>query len=143
MKRILLASTVLLGLGLAVPARAQLPVTDGASMAARAMEALKSLAQLQEQYGMMKQQYGQLVSTYNTLSHPNQVLSTAQGLLQQQIHSPGSAGSSIPGLAFGSQLSSRAGDYLSQNRYSEPRAVQRFRMAVSESSCLMPARPAR
>ncbi len=120
MKHILLASTVFLGLGLAVPARAQMPVTDAGSIAARAAEATKSLAQLAQQYGMMKAQYGQLVSTYNTLSHPNQVLGTAQGLLQQQIHSPGSAGSSIPNLAFGSQLSSAANNFMSQNRYSAP-----------------------
>lgn len=120
MKRILLASAALLGLGLAMPAHAQIPVTDTASIGARAIEAAKSLAQLAQQYEMMKSQYGQLVSTYNTLSHPNQVLSTAQGLLQQQIHSPGSAGSSIPNLAFGSQLSSTANNYLNRNRYSAP-----------------------
>ena len=118
MKRTLLASAVLFGLGLSMPARAQLPVTDAASIGARAIEAAKSLAQLAQQYEMMKAQYSQLVSTYNTLTHPTAVLSTAQGLLQQQIHSPGSMGSSIPNLAFGSQLSSAANNFLTQNRYS-------------------------
>ena len=120
MKRTLLASAVLLGLGLSMPAHAQLPVTDAGSIAARAIEAAHSLQQLVQQYQMMQQQYNQLVSTYNVLSHPNQVLSTAQGLMQQQIHSPGSAGSSIPNLAFGSQLSSAANNFMSQNRYSAP-----------------------
>ena len=118
MKRTLLASAVCLGLDLATPAHAQIPVTDGASIAARAIEAGKSLGQMVQQYQVMQQQYQQLVSTYNTLSHPNQVLGIAQGLAQQQLRSPGSAGSSIPGLSYGSQLSSAANNFLNRNRYS-------------------------
>ena len=117
MKRILLASVACLGLGLAAPAHAQMPVTDGASIAARAIEAGRSLAQMMQQYQVMQQQYSQLVSTYNTLSHPNQVLDIAKGLAQQQLRSPGSTGSSIPGLSYGSSLSSAASNFLSRNRY--------------------------
>ncbi len=117
MKRTLLASAVCLGFGLAIPAHAALPVTDVASIAARAAEAGKSLGQMVQQYNVMRQQYDQLVSTYNTLSHPNQVLDIAKGLGQQQLRSPGSAGSSIPGLSYGSQLSSAANNFLSRNRY--------------------------
>jgi len=118
MKRTLLASAVCLGLGLAAPAHAALPVTDVASIAARAAEAGKSLGQMVQQYNVMRQQYDQLVSTYNTLSHPNQVLEIAKGLGQQQLRSPGSVGSSIPGLSYGSSLSSAASNFLSRNRYS-------------------------
>jgi len=118
MKHILLASTVFLGLGLAVPARAQMPVTDTGSIAARALEAGKSLGQMVQQYQVMRQQYDQLVSTYNTLSHPNQVLDIAKGLGQQQLRSPGSSGSSIPGLSYGSTLSSAANNFMNRNRYS-------------------------
>ena len=118
MKRALLASVACLGLGLAVPARADMPTIDVASITARAAEAGKSLAQLQQQYTMMRSQYDQLVSTYNTLSHPNQVLEIAKGLGQQQLRSPGSAGSSIPGLSYGSSLSSAANNFLTRNRYS-------------------------
>ena len=117
MKRTQLASAVCLGFGLAIPAHAALPVTDVASIAARAAEAGKSLGQMVQQYNVMRQQYDQLVSTYNTLSHPNQVLDIAKGLGQQQLRSPGSAGSSIPGLSYGSQLSSAANNFLSRNRY--------------------------
>jgi len=118
MKRTLLASAVCFGLGLAAPAHAVLPVTDEVSIATRAIEAGKSLGQMVQQYNVMRQQYDQLVSTYNTLSHPNQVLEIAKGLGQQQLRSPGSAGSSIPGLSYGSSLSSAASNFLSRNRYS-------------------------
>ena len=120
MKRILLASAVCLGLGLAVPAHALLPVTDAASIAARAIEAGKSLGQMVQQYQVMRQQYEQLQATYNVLSHPNQVLGIAKGLAQQQMQSPGSAPGSIPGLSFGSQLSAGASRFLNQNRYAAP-----------------------
>ena len=120
MKRTLLASAACLGLAVATPARAQLPVTDTASITSRAIEAAKSLAQMQQQYGMMKQQYGQLVQTYDVLSHPNRVLDIAKGMAQQQIRSPGSAPGSIPGLSFGSQLSAGASRFLNQNRYATP-----------------------
>ncbi len=119
MKRTLLASVACIGLGLAAPAHAQLPVTDTASIATRAIEAGKSLGQMVQQYQVMRQQYDQLVSTYNVLSHPNQVLEIAKGLGQQQLRSPGSAGSSIPGLSYGSSLSSAASNFLSRNRHSE------------------------
>lgn len=118
MKRILLASVACLGLGLVAPARADMPVIDTASIATRAAEAGKSLAQLVQQYQVMRSQYDQLVSTYNVLSHPNQVLGIAQGMAQQQLRSPGSAGSSIPGLSYGSSLSSAANNFLTRNRYS-------------------------
>ena len=113
MKRTLLASAACLGLAVATPARAQLPVTDTASITSRAIEAAKSLAQMQ-------QQYGQLVQTYDVLSHPNRVLDIAKGMAQQQIRSPGSAPGSIPGLSFGSQLSAGASRFLNQNRYATP-----------------------
>ncbi len=118
MKRILLASAVCLGFSLAAPAHAQTPVIDAASIATRAAEAGKSLAQLVQQYQVMRSQYDQLVSTYNVLSHPNQVLDIAKGMAQQQMRSPGSAGSSIPGLSYGSSLSSAANNFLTRNRYS-------------------------
>ncbi len=117
MKRILLASAVFLSLGMAIPANAVLPVTDYASIMARAAEATKSLAQMKQQYDVMRQQYDQLVQTYNALSHPNQVLGIAKGLAQQQMQSPGSTPSSIPGLSFGSQLSAGANRFLNQNRF--------------------------
>jgi len=120
MKRILLASAACLGLALAAPARAEMPVIDTASIASRAAQAADALRQMVQQYSMMQQQYGQLVSTYNVLSHPNQVLDIAKGMAQQQLRSPGSSGSSIPGLSYGSSLSSAAGNFMSRNRYSEP-----------------------
>ncbi len=120
MKRTLLASAACLGLALAVPAFAALPVTDITSIAARAAEAGKSLGQMMQQYQVMRQQYEQLQQTYNVLSHPNEVLSIAKGLAQQQMRSPGSTPSSIPGLSFGSQLSAGAGRFLDQNRYAAP-----------------------
>lgn len=123
MKRTLLASAVCLGLVLAAPAHAQMPVIDGASIAARAAEAGKSLAQLVQQYQVMRSQYDQLVSTYNVLSHPNQVLGIATGMAQQQLRSPGSVGSSIPGLSYGSSLSSAASNFLTRNRYSTTQAT--------------------
>ncbi len=120
MKRILLASVACLGLAFAIPARADLPVIDPASIAARAAEAAKSLAQMVQQYRVMQQQYDQLVQTYDALSHPNQALAMARGMMQQQIQSPGSVPANIPGLSFGSQLSAGAQRFLGQNRYYQP-----------------------
>jgi hypothetical protein len=120
MKRTLLASVACLGLAVAIPARADMPTIDIASITARAAQAGNALREMQQQYQMMQQQYGQLVSTYNVLSHPNQVLDIAKGMAQQQLRSPGSSGSSIPGLSYGSSLSSAAGNFMSRNRYSEP-----------------------
>ena len=117
MKRILLASSVVLGLGMAIPANAVLPVTDYASIMARAAEATRSLAQMKQQYDVMRQQYEGVMQTVNALSHPNQALGMAKGLLQQQMRSPGSTPSSIPGLSFGSQLSAGASRFLDQNRF--------------------------
>lgn len=120
MKRILLTSAACLGLAIARPAHAQLPVTDTASIATRAVEAAKSLAQMVQQYRVMRQQYDQLVQTYDVLSHPNQVLGIARGMMQQQIQNPGSMPGNIPGLSFGSQLSAGASRFLNQNRYAAP-----------------------
>lgn len=120
MKRVLLASASAACLALATPARAAgIPVVDVASISARAIEAAKSLGQMVQQYNVMRQQYDQLVRTYEVLSHPNQVLGIAKGLLQQQMANPGSTPSSIPGLSFGSQLSAGAARFLNQNRYAE------------------------
>ena len=121
MKRVLLVSVACLSLALARPAGAAgIPVIDGASIAARAIEAGKSLGQMVQQYQVMRQQYDQLQATYNVLSHPNQVLGIAKGMLQQQMQSPGSTPANIPGLSFGSQLSAGAGRFLNQNRYYAP-----------------------
>jgi len=119
MKRTLFASAACMGLALAVPAHADMPTIDVASITARAAQAGNALREMQQQYTMMRSQYDQLVSTYNVLSHPNQVLDIAKGMAQQQLRSPGSSGSSIPGLSYGSSLSSAAGNFMSRNRYSE------------------------
>ena len=116
----LFASVACLGLAFAMPARAQLTVIDPASIAARAQQALTQLQQLRQQYQMLQQQYDGIMRTVNILSHPNQVLGIARGMMQQQIRSPGSTPGNIPGLAFGSQLSGTARRFMDQNRYYAP-----------------------
>ena len=122
MKRILLASAFCLSLGLGTTPlhAAGMPVIDTASIVARALEAGKNLAQLKQQYDMMTQQYRGIMQTVDSLSHPNQVMNMAKNLLNQQMQSPGSAPASIPGLAYGSQLSAGAARFLDQNRHYNP-----------------------
>lgn len=122
MKRALLATAACLGVSLAaIPgAHAQLPVTDTASITSRAIEAGKQLVQLGQQWDTMKQQYSGIMQTVGALSHPNQILQNAPGLLQQQIQNPGSGAANIPGLSFGSQVSAGAQRFLGQNRYYQP-----------------------
>ena len=58
-----------------------------------------------------------MIATFNALSHPNDALAVATGLLQQQIQSPGSLLSTIPGLAFGAQLSGYGQQFYAQNHF--------------------------
>ena len=120
MKPTLLASAACLVIGFAIPAHAVIPVTDEASILQRGIEAARSLAQMAQQYEVMRQQYDQLVQTYGALSHTNNVGGIAKNLMNQQMQSPGSAPNSIPGLAFGSQLSSGAAQFLNQNNVYTP-----------------------
>ena len=120
MKRTLLASAFCLGFGMSHLHAAGMPVVDTASIIARGFEAGKNLAQLKQQYDMMTQQYRGIMQTVDSLSHPNQVMNMARNMLNQQMRSPGSAPASIPGLAYGSQLSAGAARFLNQNRHYDP-----------------------
>ncbi|WP_424138822.1 type IV secretion system protein [Roseomonas chloroacetimidivorans] len=67
MKYPLLATVAVLAM--ATPAHAQIPVTDGASITARALEAARSLKQGLQQLQQMQAQYQQAVTTYNAIAH--------------------------------------------------------------------------
>ena len=142
MRHILLASALCSSLVLAAamftPAEAVLPVTDAASIAQRALEAARNIQQLVMQYSLMRQQYAEMIDTFNALSHPNEALSVATGLLQQQIQSPGSAPALMPGLAFGTQLTGAGVRFYSQNHVYTPDGtdfeateIQRRQMALA------------
>lgn len=126
MKRILLASAACLGLALASPGPAYALfgagdiVFDPTNLAEQTRGILQTLNQFRQSYGMMQQQYDGILSTVNALSHPNQAMQMARGMLDQQMRSPGSAPSNIPGLAFGSRLSTGAGRFLQQNKQYNP-----------------------
>lgn len=124
MKRILLASAACLALGIATPAHALFGagdiVFDPTNLAEQTRGILQDLNQFRQQYTMMQQQYQQMMYTVNALSHPNQVLNMGRDMLNQQMQSPGSMPSNIPGLAFGSQLSAGAARFLNQNRQYDP-----------------------
>ena len=120
MKRRLLAAVACLGIGSAIPARADMPVIDPTGIRAQALQAAQTLAQLVQQWGTMKQQYAGIMQTVGSLDHPTQVLQNVPGLLQQQIQNPGSGAASIPGLSFGSRLSTGGQRFLNQNRYYAP-----------------------
>ena len=119
MKRVLFASAACIGLGFAAPAHA-IVCSNCTQEGTEIMREVNRAQQVLAQIGVLKDQYGQLKRTYDVLSHPNQVLGIAKGLAQQQLQSPGSAPSSIPGLSFGSQLSAGASRFLNQNRYAAP-----------------------
>ncbi len=115
MKTALLAATTLLGAALlsASPARAQLPVTDAASIAARAVQAAQNLAQL-------VQQYEQLKATYETLARRIETGDMAgilnSPLLRNSMPDYGQTGGYVngTGLAPGSE------QYMQQNLYYRP-----------------------
>lgn len=126
MKRLLLASAACLGFALASPGPAHAlfgagdVVIDPTHIAETTRGILQSLNQFRQSYAMMQQQYQGIMSTVNAVSHPNQAMQMARGMLDQQMRSPGSAPSNIPGLAFGSQLSAGATRFLGQNRAYAP-----------------------
>lgn len=124
MKRILLASTVCIALGFgAVPAWAVIPVEDLPALAGQAKALLQDLNQFKQSYQMLTSQYQGIMSTVNALSHPNQAMGIAKNLLNQQMQSPGSAPSNVPGMSFGSTLSSGAQQFLNQNRVYTPQGT--------------------
>lgn len=116
MKRVLLASAACLGIGLAVPVQA-ITCANCTQEGTEILRNIERVAQAKAQIDLLRNQYQQAVRTYETLRHPNQVLGIARGLLDQQMRSPGSAPTNIPGLAFGSQLSGAARRFLDQNRH--------------------------
>ena len=122
MKRVLLASAVVACFGPVStrPAWA-LACTNCTQEGTEIFREFARAQQVIAQIGVLKDQYGQLQRTYNVLSHPNQVLGIARGMLEQQMRSPGSTPGNIPGLSFGSQLSAGANRFLNQNRYHAPR----------------------
>lgn len=126
MKRILLASATCLGLALVAPIPAHALfgagdiVFDPTNLAEQTRGILQNLNQFKQQYEVEKQQYQGIMYTANALSHPNQIREVAKEMLNQQMQSPGSMPTNIPGLAFGSQLSAGAARFLDQNRQYNP-----------------------
>lgn len=90
MKRVLFATIALAAL--AHPAAAQIPVTDGASITARALEAARSLRQGLQQLQQMQMQYQQAVSTYNAIAHATDLggIASALGGVSRSYLPPGS-----------------------------------------------------
>ena len=119
MKRVLLASAACIGLGFAAPAHA-IVCSNCTQEGTEIMREVNRAQQVLAQIGVLKDQYAQLQRTYDVLSHPNQVLGIAKGMLEQQMRNPGSIPGNIPGLSFGSQLSAGASRFLNQNRYHAP-----------------------
>lgn len=114
MRKVLLAGAVGAGLAAIVAsprtALAQIPVTDTASIGARAAEALRALSQMQ-------QQYQQLQQTYQALAHTTSVNGIATSLGLPAVQNPLGAVSHMPGLMNGSTLAAGAQQFLSANRY--------------------------
>lgn len=146
MKRILLASAACLVLGGSVsrPAYALFGVgdvvIDPTHIAETTRGILQELNQFRQTYSMMQQQYQGIMSTVDAVSHPNRIMNMARGLAEQQMRSPGSMPYNIPGLAFGSQLSSGAARFLDQNRQFIPQgndfAAQEMRRQAQVSANL-------
>lgn len=118
MKRLLLATAACLAL--AAPVRAQYVVIDPTSIQADAIHTAQQIGHMIDQLHMLQQQYNMMTMTYNALSHPNTALAMGESLFQQQLRSPGSTPSQIPGLAFGSQVSADAGRFMTQNHVFTP-----------------------
>ncbi|MBB5696057.1 type IV secretion system protein [Muricoccus pecuniae] len=78
-------------LALAAPAQAQIPVTDTASIAARALEAARSLQQGLQQLQQLQAQYQQAVTTYNAIAHATDLggIASALGGVSRSYLPPG------------------------------------------------------
>lgn len=118
MKRTLLAAIA--AITLSAPVHAQYVVIDPTSIQADAIHTAQQIGHMIDQLHMLQTQYNMMTMTYNALSHPNTALAMGESLMQQQMRSPGSMPSQIPGLTFGSQLSAGAGRFMSQNHIFTP-----------------------
>jgi type IV secretion system protein VirB5 len=83
----------------------------------RALVAANWITQLDQ----MRQHYQQLIITAESLKHLSpQSLETATNLLSNEMRSPGSPSSAMPGLNFGSDLSGYGQPFYNQNHYYTP-----------------------
>ena len=121
MKRTLLATVALtcLGLASARPAHA-IACTNCTQETTEVFREMKRGVEVAKQLTVLRDQYRQLQATYETLSHPNAVLDIGRDLLNEQMRSPGTAPTAIPGLAFGSRAARNADRFLDQNRLYAP-----------------------
>ena len=79
------------------------------------------LANWLSQLEQMRQHYQQLIYTVESLKHPNpESLDVAQGLLNNATRLPGSAAAIMPGMNYGSNLSSAGQPFYDQNHYYTP-----------------------
>ncbi|GAC1487721.1 MAG: hypothetical protein NVS2B11_13250 [Acetobacteraceae bacterium] len=114
-------AAVILALATAPPAaRAQMPVTDLGSIAARAAEAGRSLAQLQQQLTQLQATYRQVVGVYSSLAHATDANGIATALQAPIVRNALPGSSELAGLLQGGQaagnLAGLATGYLQANR---------------------------
>lgn len=117
MKRVLFATVACLGIGFAVPERAGAAtwVQEGAEI----LREGKRIIEVGKQIRWLQRQYEQAKATYEALSHPNEALGIAKGMLDEQIESPGSRPDIIPRLSYGTLMREGASRFLDQNRHSD------------------------
>ena len=114
---------------LAVPARAQIPVTDAANLAnttRQVIQGIQQIQQLTQQLAVMQQQYSQLIQTYQAVAHlPDQALQQLAAQFNvQQFRTPLPSSANLMGdLMNGTgldQLGSLGRQILNQNRLYAP-----------------------
>lgn len=79
----------------------------------------KRVIEVAKQIRWLQRQYEQAKATYEALSHPNEALGIAKGMLDEQIESPSSRPDIVPRLSYGTIMREGALRFLDQNRHSE------------------------
>lgn len=120
-------------LGAALPARAQIPVTDAgaiAQMVQQVQTAANTLTTLQ-------QSYNRLTQTYEALAHPTGVSSLFPGLSLPSVQNPLGNVAQVPGVVSGTNLGSFSGtaqQFLQQNQVYAPQGSDPAALAMNQQA---------
>ena len=125
MNRILLATTALAIAAVAGqhPAAAQMAVYDGANNAQTASNFIQQIGQMRQEWTTLQSQLGTMNSLLAATQHGNSTLSIGQGLSNLSSQMPGASSGYIPGMAFGSGITSQGQQFYNQNHVYTPQGT--------------------
>jgi type IV secretion system protein VirB5 len=114
---VMLSAGVILDLGTAQPAAAQMAVIDSANLAQNIRTAAQEVLAVEQ----LKAQLAQLEQTYQMFTNPTNILGMAAGMENQSIENPMPAANAMAGLVDGSSSpSGAAASYYNQTHVYSP-----------------------